>query len=136
MKTIISGSKTIQSYQVVLDAITSSGFSHLITEVFTSQDSGPPIFGYRWAITQKIPVRVFNADWKQHGKPAAVIRDWEMAAFCDAAVLVWDEVEWMTEGLRKHFLKLDPGVRCHFVVHRLNNQTLVQHGREISNAAS
>lgn len=136
MKTIITGSKTVQSYDIVRAAIDSSGFSHLITTVFTSQETGPPIMGYRWAMERKIPVRVFTADWKSHGKPAGIIRDQEMAAFCDAAVLVWDGVEWMTEALRKHFRKLDPPVRYHVV--RVEgvagvNQTLVNQGREESN---
>ncbi len=131
MKTIIYGSKTIQSYDVVAKAVEDSGFADLITTVFTTQEPGPSIFGYRWAVTRKIPVRVFTADWKSHGKPAGIIRDREMATFCDAAVLLWDGSEWMTPALKKYFGQLDPKVRYHFVKHVPANlpSNLVDQGR-------
>ena len=133
MKTIITGSKTVQSYQVVADAVAASGFGPETTEVFTTQESGPPIFGYRWAMERKIPVRVFRADWKAHGKPAGFIRDREMATFCDAAVVVWDGSDFYSSALLKYFRGLDPKVRVFSIVVGVEvTPTLVNQGREES----
>ena len=96
-------------------------------------ESGPPVFGYRWALERKIPVRVFTADWKGLGKPAGIIRDREMATYCDAAVLVWDGSDWMTEKLRCYFLHLDPPVKWFVFKHVPEGLSLVQQGREESN---
>jgi len=93
MKLMVHGSRSIQSYDVVLAALTASGFPAAgVTALLTTQDPGPPIFGYRWALTQtpKIPVQVYRANWNSHGKPAGIISLREMATYADAAVLLWD----------------------------------------------
>jgi hypothetical protein len=37
--------------------------------------------GERWAYHQKIPVKIFPADWSQHGSAAGPIRNQQMADF-------------------------------------------------------
>lgn len=137
MKTIIHGSRTIQSYQVVVDAIASSGFTP--SAILTTQDSGPSIFGYRWAMSQtpKIPVQVYRTNWNSHGKPAGIIAHREMATYADAAVLIWDgsKEDWMTPALRQYCKGLDPVCRVHFITYKPTTAplTVVQQGREESN---
>ena len=134
MRTIIGGSKTIQDYALVEATILASGFADQITSVLCTMEPGPPIFGYRWGVTNKKPVTPYIADWRKWGKPAGIIRDREMATFCDAAVLLWDGHEWMTPKLKDYFRQLDPGVRCHFIKHIPANMpaSLVNQGREES----
>lgn len=134
MKTIIAGSRTIQSYQVVLDAINSAPFKDQITEVFSGMATGPDIFGFRWAMENKKPVRQFLPDWKKLGKPAGIIRNVEMATYADAAIIVWDGSSTGTGHILKYFKKLDPPVLVHLVMHRPANMppNLVQQGRDES----
>ena len=127
MKTIITGSKTIQNYNMVLDAIQSSGITP--TEVFTSQEPGPPIFGYRWAVERKIPVKVFRIDWKRHGNLAGMINNAEMCTFADAIIVVADGRDWPTNHIIKYSTQMDPPLRRHIVNVGPQEQTLADYGR-------
>lgn len=129
MKTIIAGSRTIQSYDVVARAILDSDFSDLVTTIFTSMETGPGIFGYRWAIERRIPVRTFTADWKQHGKPAGIIRDREMVTFADAAILLCDPSDHMMAAMVKYTKQMDPKLRVYTTIWKPETQTLVEYGR-------
>jgi hypothetical protein len=90
MKTIIAGSRNIHDYDLVATHIRLSNFT--ITEVFCGKAGGVDMLGCRWARNQKpeIPVRFFAAEWDKHGKVAGYIRNFEMAAYADQLILVWD----------------------------------------------
>lgn len=95
MKTIIAGSREITDYSVVCAAIQASGFT--ITEVVSGRARGVDLLGERWAAEHKIPIRVFPADWRKHGKAAGPIRNGEMARYVSngdggQAIIVWDGV--------------------------------------------
>jgi hypothetical protein len=132
VKTIIAGSKTIQSYQTVLAAIVGSGFTP--TEVFTSMDSGPSVFGFRWATENKIPVRRFKADWSALGKMAGMVMNAEMCTFADALIVIWDNRDWQTNHIIQYSTKMDPPLRRHIVNVGPQEQTLTDYGRIQSNA--
>lgn len=130
MKTIIAGSRTIQSYQMVLDAINSSGFADQITCVFSGMASGPDIFGYRWALERKIPIRQFKPDWDKLGKQAGFIRNAEMCTFADAIIAVWDGRSNGTKHIIKYSSQMDPPLRRHVVNVGPQLQTLADYGRQ------
>ena len=108
MKTIIAGSRTIQSYDAVLRALAACGFADRITSVFSGMASGPDIFGYRWALERKLPVRPFFPDWKTHGKPAGIIRNMEMVTYADAMVVLWDTRSTGTKHIIEYSKKMLP----------------------------
>lgn len=133
MNTIIAGSRTIQSYDLVLKAIQDSGFAPRITTVLCGMASGPDILGYRWAMTQKIPVRQFVPEWSKYGKPAGIIRNAEMATYADAAIVLWDGRSTGTAHLLKYMKGLDPKVLVHLVMcPEWVQKTLVTQGQEQS----
>jgi len=88
MKVIIAGSRTISDLELVSQAITESCFD--ITEVVCGGAKGVDECGRLWAEKHNIPVKVFNADWNKYGKIAGPVRNFEMAKYADALVLVWD----------------------------------------------
>lgn len=88
MKTVVAGSRTILDYEIVAKAIKDSGF--IITEVVSGGAVGPDSLGARWAWENKVPVKYFRPDWKQYGKQAGFLRNFEMAAYADAAIIIWD----------------------------------------------
>lgn len=51
---------------------------------------GADYFGELWARYEAIPIRVFMPNWDMHGKAAGPIRNKEMAAYADFAVIFWD----------------------------------------------
>jgi len=89
MKTIIAGSRSITSLEVVEKAIEMSRFG--ISEVVCGGARGVDDLGRKWAGNgNKIPVKMFPADWSGYGYAAGPIRNCEMANYADALIAVWD----------------------------------------------
>ena len=88
MKVIIAGSRHINNPDFVAQAIAESGFS--ISEVVSGGAAGVDTMGERWARLNGIPIKVFPAKWKVHGKAAGPIRNQEMAEYANGLVAVWD----------------------------------------------
>lgn len=88
MKTIIAGSRAIDSNIPVCEAIEESGFQ--ITEVVSGCARGVDLYGELWAKNHGIPIKKFPAEWDRYGNGAGPIRNSQMAAYADALVAVWD----------------------------------------------
>jgi len=88
MKTIIAGSRNIDSYKVIEDAVKESGFQ--ITQVVSGGARGVDKLGETYASANNIPLTVANADWEAYGGKAGIIRNKEMAAYADALIAIWD----------------------------------------------
>lgn len=88
MKTIIAGSRGINDYSIVLEAIEHSGFE--ITEVVSGTARGVDKLGERYAVENVIPITRFVPDWNKYGKRAGFLRNAEMGDYAEALVAVWD----------------------------------------------
>ena len=86
MKVIIAGSRGIDDYGLVEQAILASGFN--ITEVVSGGCHGVDKLGERWAKKNGVQLKVFLADWSV-GKSAGPIRNGRMAAYADALIAIW-----------------------------------------------
>lgn len=89
MKIIIAGSRTVDDYALVAQAMKQCCFND-ITEVVCGMAAGVDTLGSRWAIANNVPVKEMPANWSKHGKAAGPIRNREMAKYADAAVIIWD----------------------------------------------
>ena len=89
-RTIIAGSRTVESIELVERAIEASGLR--ITEVVSGCAAGADLFGEQWAKAKMIPIKRFPADWRKHGKSAGPIRNRQMADYADQLIAVWDGV--------------------------------------------
>lgn len=87
MKLIVAGSRGITDYGVVKSALDEWGMPSMVV---SGGCSGPDELGERWAGTQDIPIKVFRADWKNHGRYAGPLRNREMARYADALLALWD----------------------------------------------
>ena len=88
MKTIIAGSRDINEFDTVKEAIEESKFK--ITEIVSGGCRGVDWLGECYGNENEISTKSFPADWKQHGKAAGPIRNREMAEYADALIAVWD----------------------------------------------
>lgn len=88
MKTIIAGSRTINSPVPVCEAMNESGFT--ITEVVSGGARGADLYGELLARHNGIPIKRFTAEWNRLGKGAGCIRNNQMAEYADALIAVWD----------------------------------------------
>lgn len=96
-RTIIAGSRTVESLALVEMAIDASGFR--ITEVVSGCAAGADLFGEQWARAHMIPIKRFPADWRLHGKSAGPIRNQQMADYADQLIAVWDGVSRGTKDM-------------------------------------
>jgi hypothetical protein len=88
MKTIIAGSRNIEDYRIVKEAIEESQVN--ITEVVSGCARGVDNLGEQWAKQNRIPIKKFPADWKKHNKAAGPIRNTEMAKYGEVLIAIWD----------------------------------------------
>jgi hypothetical protein len=88
MKTIIAGSRDIQNYRLVEEAVRRSGY--IITTVISGGARGVDRLGLAYARQRRIPFQVFMPEWERLGKGAGMVRNREMANVADALIAVWD----------------------------------------------
>lgn len=86
MKVIIAGSRHIDDYNLVAQAIDDSGFS--ITEVVSGCCRGVDKLGESWARSHGIPIEHYPADWQNFGKAAGPVRNRGMAQYADALIAI------------------------------------------------
>jgi hypothetical protein len=88
MKTIIAGSRTIHTLNLVTTAVARSQFT--ITEVVSGGAKGVDTLAMTFAHNNQLPLTVMRADWDKFGKSAGFKRNAEMANYADALIAVWD----------------------------------------------
>lgn len=94
MRVIVAGSRRLNTDHelvwLVGDAVCKSGFK--VTEIVSGGARGIDLAGelYANAKLPPIPIKRFPAQWDLHGKSAGPIRNFEMACYADALVLIWD----------------------------------------------
>lgn len=108
MRTIIAGSRSITSMNILEKAIDDSGFS--ISAVISGNARGVDSLGELWASEHDIPVQLFPAQWHVYGRSAGYRRNEEMAQNADALIACWDGVSKGTKHMidiaNKHNLKV------------------------------
>ena len=103
MRVIVAGSRTIDSYKLVEEAILKSGIQP--TEIVSGTARGVDRMGELWAAVNGVPVKRFPADWRRNGASAGHIRNTQMAEYAEALVAVWDGSSPGTKhmiGVAKH----------------------------------
>lgn len=88
MKTIIAGSRNIDSLDIVFQAVNQSKF--LISTVVSGGARGVDQLGEQWAKMNNIPVDIYLANWDKYGKSAGYKRNTIMAMNADALIAIWD----------------------------------------------
>lgn len=89
MKVVIAGSRSITDYSVVKYAIELSGFD--ITTVVSGTAKGVDKLGEKFAEDNNLNIIRFPANWSKFGRAAGFYRNWDMAEFCDAGIIIWDQ---------------------------------------------
>lgn len=104
MKVIIAGSRNVNDYKLVTEAMNRCNFD--VTEVVCGMATGIDRLGETWAIANNKPVKEMPADWSKHGKAAGPIRNRQMAEYCDAAVVIWDGVSPGTRNMIDEMIRV------------------------------
>jgi hypothetical protein len=102
MKLIIAGGRNlVQRPEDIGEEIDWLGIG-LPTEVVSGGANGIDKCGEVWAKRNKIPVKVFEADWRLLGKAAGPIRNHAMAEYADALLLIWNGVSAGSRNMKKN----------------------------------
>lgn len=98
MRVVIAGSRGVEDYALLCQVMAEAGYK--VTTVVSGQElTGVDALGEQWARDRGIAVATFPANWERykprganasHRNPAGMIRNREMAKYCDAAVIMWD----------------------------------------------
>lgn len=102
MKTIIAGSRTINSMAVVAAAIEASLLKDSITEVVSGRcPDGVDLLGEIWAANYWYPVIPFPVtpeEWRTIGRSAGPKRNKRMGEYADQAIVIWDGMKQQGSG--------------------------------------
>lgn len=118
MKVVIAGSRSIKDYSLVERVIENSDLRDSISEVVCGMAQGVDYLGQLWANRNKIPVAEFPANWVIDGRGAGIIRNFRMAKYCDAAIILWDGESKGSVNMKKQMEKLEKP----FIFFNLNDQ--------------
>jgi len=88
LRTIIAGSRSIESYIELLKAISKIDFK--ITVVISGGAHGADKLGEKYAKRHGIPLEIYEANWDRYGKGAGHIRNSLMADKAEALICLWD----------------------------------------------
>lgn len=102
-KLIIAGGRTYSDF----NQVEASFLAYLEEHQLESKDmlivsggaSGADRLGEQLAKKHGLAVKVFPADWNQHGKAAGPIRNKEMATFADGLLAFWDGASRGTKSM-------------------------------------
>ncbi len=107
MRTIIAGSRSIEDYDALKKAVLhASGIWGSPTVIISGTARGVDRLGERWAEEHGVPVVQYPAEWGKYGRGAGVVRNREMAADADYAVILWDGVSNGTHNMVTEMAKL------------------------------
>lgn len=111
MKIVIAGTRykdpenkiPFDDYQLIIQSIRRSGYN--ITEVVSGTAIGVDRLGEVWGRANNIPVKEMPANWNRYGKKAGMIRNKNMAEYCDAAIIIWDGESRGTRNMIDNMIK-------------------------------
>lgn len=103
MKVIIAGGREVTDYNLVIQAISECSFE--ITEIVSGGARGVDTMAIRYAEENGFKVKIFMAEWHNHGKAAGPIRNALMAKYADALVALWDGKSKGTKNMIEQAVK-------------------------------
>ena len=87
-KWIVAGSRTFQNYPLLCKEL--DKIKDQIGEIVCGEARGADTLGRTYAYDNDIIIKSYPADWERYGKSAGFIRNEEMAAYADKAIIFWD----------------------------------------------
>jgi len=115
VKLLVAGSRDFRDYPWLKSEIRrlEDKLEADVTEVVSGHALGADFLGEVWAQEHGVPWKEFRADWNIHGKSAGVIRNREMAEYCDLALIFWDGRSPGTKNMMKELANLQKSYFLH-----------------------
>lgn len=87
---LIAGTRTYNNYEELKREVDYFRKDVINVRIITGCAKGADTLAKRYAREHDLPLVVYEADWKKHGKKAGPIRNKAMAYVAHAVVLFWD----------------------------------------------
>lgn len=120
MKVVIAGTRTFNDQDIFdqvmsnLDIdVTGVISGHCKRYVDGVEILTPDRMGEIWATVNKIPLELYPANWEKYGRYAGPIRNKEMAAIADYAIVFWDGQSRGSYSMIKEMNKLNKPLLVH-----------------------
>jgi len=108
MRTIIAGSRGIDDFNLLEDAISKVNWE--ISTILSGTANGADKLGEKYAAENNIPLEQYPAKWNIYGKSAGYRRNEQMAIRGDALIALWDGeskgTKHMIDLAQKHNLEI------------------------------
>lgn len=89
-RVIVAGSRSFDNFELLQRKLDFFLGKLENVEVVSGGARGADQMGELWAEDHSVPVKLFPADWKKHGKSAGYRRNEEMARYATHLVAFWD----------------------------------------------
>lgn len=80
------------------------------TEIISGGANGADRAGEAYAAQFNLPIKLFPADWRKHGKAAGPLRNKQMAEYADAVLLIWDGESRGSASMRREMFAVSKPV--------------------------
>ena len=108
-KWIVAGSRTFQNYPFLCKEL--DKIKEQIDEIVCGEARGADTLGRTYAYDNDILIKSYPADWERYGKSAGFVRNEEMAAYADKAIIFWDDKSVGSKDMIDKMEKLGKEVR-------------------------
>ena len=88
MKLLIAGSRTINDYHILDEAMKIINVKSSL--IISGEAKGVDTLAKKYALNNKINYKGFPVKWSEYGKAAGHIRNSEMIEEADAVLVIWD----------------------------------------------
>lgn len=89
-KLIIAGGRDFENYAMLCNRVDKLLNGNPNVEIVCGLAKGADLLGKRYALSRKLSIAEFPANWKRHGKSAGYIRNDQMAQYSDVLIAFWD----------------------------------------------
>src|SRR5258705_2198455 len=80
MKVLVTGGRGFKDAELLRATLARLSSQVQFTELIHGGAQGADTLAQEWALEQKIPIKMFRADWESYGKAAGPIRNQQMLA--------------------------------------------------------
>lgn len=92
IRVIIAGTRDFNNYKLLESSLNFYLKNQKLSnvEIVSGNCKGADQLGERYALEKGIKLKIFPANWEEHGKSAGFIRNKQMAEYASYCVVFWD----------------------------------------------
>lgn len=98
-KIVIAGSRQFANYDILKEKCNHYFSNKVDIEIVSGGAKGADLLGEQYANEYNYKINRFLPDWNKFGSRAGIVRNEEMAGYCDAVIVFWDGISKGTKNM-------------------------------------